>query len=69
MRFPTMWYVHNFFFFIIFTYEKNNEVSIDPDSVKLLFFSYPSILTCVLGALKNLIIETVLLGTHNICFG
>ena len=37
-------------------------------SVKLLLFSYPSILTCVLGAQKNRLIETVLLSTHNICF-
>ena len=26
-------------------------------------------LTCVLGAQKNRLIETVLLSTHNICFG
>ena len=32
-------------------------------------FSYPSILTYVLGAQKNGLIETVLLSTHNICFG
>ena len=32
-------------------------------------FSYPSILICVLGALKNCLIETVLLSTHNKCFG
>ena len=31
--------------------------------------SYPSILTYILGALKNRLIETVLLSTHNICFG
>ena len=36
-------------------------------SVKLYFFSYPSILTCVLGAQKNRLIETVLLSPHNIC--
>ena len=30
-------------------------------------FSYPSVLTHVLGAQRN--IETVLLITHNICFG
>ena len=28
-----------------------------------------SLLTCVLGAQKNRFIETVLLSTHNICFG
>ena len=32
-------------------------------------FSYPSILTYVLGAQKNRLIETVLLSTHNLCFG
>ena len=29
---------------------------------------YPSVLTCVLDAKKNRLIETVLLSTHNICF-
>ena len=38
-------------------------------SVKLWIFSYPLILTFVLGAQKNHLIETVLLSTHNICFG
>ena len=38
-------------------------------SVKLQLFSYPLILTCVLGAQKNRLSETVLLSTHNICFG
>ena len=37
-------------------------------SAKLLLFSYPSVLTFVLGAQKNRLIETVLLSTHNICF-
>ena len=37
--------------------------------VKLRIFSYPIILTCVLGVQKNYLIETVLLSTHNICFG
>ena len=37
-------------------------------SVKLLMFSYPSVLTDILGAQKNRLIETVLLSTHNICF-
>ena len=36
---------------------------------KLRIFSYPSVLTCVLGTQKNRLIETVLLSTHNICFG
>ena len=38
-------------------------------SVKLQIFSYPLVLTYVLGAQKNRLIETVLLSTHNICFG
>ena len=38
-------------------------------SVKLLIFSYPPVLTYVLGAQKNRLIETVLLSTHNIFFG
>ena len=38
-------------------------------SVKLYIFSYPSVLTYVLGAQKNRHIETVLLSTHSICFG
>ena len=38
-------------------------------SIKLSLFSYPLILTYVLGAQKNHLIETVLLSTHNICFG
>ena len=41
----------------------------DNFSVKLLIFSYPSILTYALGAQKNRLNETVLLSTHNICFG
>ena len=39
------------------------------DTEKLLIFSYPSVLTYVLDAQKNRLIETVLLSTHNICFG
>ena len=31
--------------------------------------SYPSVLTYVLGAQKNRLSETVLLSTHNVCFG
>ena len=38
-------------------------------SVKLWLFSYPSVETCVLGAQKNRLTGTVLLSTHNICFG
>ena len=46
---------------------------IDPDKEILfalifLIFSYPLILTCVLGAQKNHLIEMVPLSTHNICF-
>ena len=37
-------------------------------SVKMKAFSYPSVLIYVLGAQKNLLIEAVLLSTHNICF-
>ena len=32
-------------------------------------FSYRSVKTYVLGAQKNRLIETILLSTHNICFG
>ena len=35
----------------------------------MLIFSYPSVLTYVLGAQKNRPIETVLLSTHNSCIG
>ena len=38
-------------------------------SVKLSLFSEPSVKTCVLGAQKNRLIQTVLLSTYNICFG
>ena len=37
--------------------------------VKLRLFSYLTVLTCVLGSQKNCLFETVLLSTHNICFG
>ena len=33
---------------------------------KLQLFSYPLVCTCVLGAQKNRLSETVLLSTHNI---
>ena len=36
--------------------------------VKLSIFSYTSIITSVLGAQKNRLVETVLLSTHNIRF-
>ena len=36
---------------------------------KLQLLSNPSVLTDVLGAQKNRLIETVLLSTHNKCFG
>ena len=32
-------------------------------------FSYQSVLTYIVGAQKNHLIETVLLNPHNICFG
>ena len=35
---------------------------------KFRIFSYPLVKTYVVGAQKNLLIETVLLSTHNICF-
>ena len=35
----------------------------------MLIFSSPSIETYVLGAKKKRLNETVLLSTHNICFG
>ena len=36
---------------------------------KIVNISYPTGLTFVLGAQKNRLNETVLLSTHNICFG
>ena len=36
---------------------------------KIVNIFLPISLTCVLGAQRNLLIETVLLSTHNICFG
>ena len=36
---------------------------------KIVIIPYQSIETCVLGAQKNRLIETVLLSIHNICFG
>ena len=36
---------------------------------KLKLFSYQSVEAYILGAQKNRLIETVLLSTHNICFG
>ena len=38
-------------------------------SVKLRLYSYPLVPTFVLGTQKNSFIKTVLLSTHNICFG
>ena len=38
-------------------------------SVQLQFISYRSILTFVMGAQTNRLIDTVRLSTHNICFG
>ena len=46
------------------------QVQIDKKiDVKPKMFSFPSILTFVVGAQNNLLIETVLLSTHNICVG
>ena len=39
------------------------------DKQNVLIFSYPSVLTYVLGVLKNRLNETVLLSTNSICFG
>ena len=36
---------------------------------KMLIFSYQSVWSYFLGAQKNRLIETVLLSTHNVCFG
>ena len=36
--------------------------------VKLVIFFYPSVLTCVSGAQKNFLDETILLSIHNVCF-
>ena len=36
---------------------------------KIEIIHYLSIKTCILGAQKNRLIETVLLSTHNLCFG
>ena len=36
---------------------------------KIIIFPYQSVLTYVLGAQKNCLIETVLLSKHNICLG
>ena len=36
---------------------------------RMVIFSYLSVQTFVLDAQKNRLIETVLLSTHNICFG
>ena len=38
-------------------------------SVKMKIFSYPSVVTYGFGAKKSRLIETVVLSTHNICFG
>ena len=39
------------------------------EHVKLQIFSYPSVSAFDLGDQKNRLVETVLLSTHNICFG
>ena len=70
--FSTFFSVSNFqsvFCLNLFTYQrflvKKNKIL----SIKNLVFSYPLVLTYVLGAQKNRLIETVLLSTNNICFG
>ena len=47
----------------------NNALGIKYWGAKLLIISSDSVLTYVLGAQKNRLIEMVLLSTHNICFG
>ena len=49
--------------------KKHRSRSAKKFSLKSEIFSYPSVLTFVLGAQKNRLIEMVLLSTHNICFG
>ena len=49
---------------IVITQDKHNFWA-----YKFWIFPYPSVLTYVLGTQKNPVIETVLLSTHNTCFG
>ena len=53
------------------TYGGNKNISLNKENFKrkvINIFSYPSVLTFVLGAQKNCLIETVLLSTDNISF-
>ena len=54
---------------MVFAYVSKDQLNKKNLSVELRLFSYPLVLTCVLGAQKNRLIETVLLSTDNICFG
>ena len=56
--------------FLNFCWNPDIEVKINKNkiNVKMGIFPYPLIFTCILGAQKNRLIETVLLSTHNICF-
>ena len=52
------------------TFSTSSYVKINKNfSVKLAIFSFPSVLTYVLCAQKNRLIEMVLLSTSNIYFG
>ena len=51
------------------SYRSVNMVLYRSRSTKMFIFSYWSVIAFVLGAQKNRLIETVLLSTHNICFG
>ena len=52
---------------------RGHKTDIDPDEDiyerKTVIISLPINLNMCLGAQKNRLIETVLLSTHNICFG
>ena len=54
---------------LIFSYNYRNHNESKILSVKLKLLSYPIVLTYVLGAQKNRLIEMVLLGTPNTCRG
>ena len=54
--------------FICYIIMHTNSIGLDNENkfcTKMLIFSYQSIVTCVLGAQKNRLIETVLFSTHN----
>ena len=57
--------------FLFGNYNLSNRASLaKKNQRKIEIFSYPSVLTCVLGEQQeHSLNETVLLSTHNICFG